>query len=68
MFKIRAVIRLRAKGRDQVSISSPMFFILPGAIFHFSIPKPGNFFLIDAHSQDTVTIAKMFDTNQNIRQ
>lgn len=45
-----------------------MFFILPGAIFHFSIPKPGNFFLIDTHSQDTVTIAKMFDTNQNIRQ
>lgn len=64
LLKVTAVVRCRAEGRNQVLIPSLGLFVLPHAIFHFSISKLGNFFSIKIHSHGTINIAKMFDTDQ----
>ena len=67
LFKVRAVVGPRAEGGNLVSVSHPVLFVLPQAVFHFSGPELDKLFSTDSHSQDAVTIAKMFDTHQKIR-
>lgn len=35
MLRATVVVRCRAEGRIQISISRPVFFVLPHAVFHF---------------------------------
>ena len=51
---------LRAEFKSQFLGQSSLFYHMPSST---SMPKLGIFFLIDAHLDGTINIAKMFDTD-----
>lgn len=55
---------LRTEFRSQFLGQSSLFYHMPSST---SLPKLGIFFLIDAHSDGTINISKMFDTDQKMK-